>query len=95
MAETPMLMVFAYDIAEDRQRARVAKLLEDRLTRVQDSVFEGWLTDAAAKTLGDQLVLHLDEGDSLRIYAVAGNALSRCIIYDELPLAEPHDCWFV
>lgn len=38
-------IVIVYDIANDRRRTRVFKLLKNYATRIQYSVFEGNLTD--------------------------------------------------
>ncbi len=95
MAEAPMLTIFAYDIIDDRRRARLAQLLEDKLSRVQDSVFEGWLTAAAAGRLSDRASLLLDDADSLRVYAVPRAALRHCRSLGPLPLMAPHDYWLL
>ncbi|MGI6365394.1 MAG: CRISPR-associated endonuclease Cas2 [Bacillota bacterium] len=38
-------VIIVYDIANDRRRAKVFKLLKNYATRIQFSVFEGNLTD--------------------------------------------------
>lgn len=95
MAATPMLTVFAYDITEDRRRVRVAALLEQKLTRVQDSLFEGWLTAVAARALAERASLLLDDTDSLRVYAVPRRGLRHCHSLGPLPLMAPHDYWLL
>jgi CRISPR-associated protein Cas2 len=90
-----MLMVFAYDIARNRNRARVAELLERELARVQKSVFEGRMTKVAAERLGRRAGLELAPGDSLRIYAVTPVGLKHSQSFGALPMAEPHDYWLV
>ncbi|MGO9740541.1 MAG: CRISPR-associated endonuclease Cas2 [Roseiarcus sp.] len=90
-----MLMVFAYDVARDRNRARIAALLERELARVQKSVFEGRMTKAAAERLGRRAGLELGPGDSLRIYAVTPVGLKCSQAFGALPMAEPHDYWLV
>ena len=61
--------VLAYDIVDDRRRLRVAKCLEAVGDRVQESVFEVYLTaaelDRLLKRLNKVLV---KEDDSLRVY---------------------------
>lgn len=95
MAEAPMLTIFAYDIADDRRRTRLAALLEERLSRVQESVFEGWLTASAAGALCDRASLLLDDADSLRVYTVPRAALRHCRSLGPLPLMTPHDYWLL
>ncbi len=40
------LHVLAFDLSSDRRRYRLTRLLEGYGLRVQESVFEAWLTDA-------------------------------------------------
>ena len=81
MPRATMFTVFAYDISADRARRRVAAVLEDHAVRVQDSVFEAWLTRAQTERLTRAVTLHLSSGDSLRVYVLgqAGLARSRAI----------------
>jgi len=91
MARPEHLFVFAYDIARDSPRARLAALLETCLDRVQDSVFEGRLTLAEARRLARLADPLVGPEDSLRIYAVteAGRRASQVIGRGSLP--EAHD----
>jgi CRISPR-associated protein Cas2 len=61
--------VLAYDIADDKRRARIAKEMEAVGERVQGSVFEAWLSDGELEKLLKRVkkVLRQEE-DSLRIY---------------------------
>lgn len=88
MGDTRMLTVIAYDIARDRTRAKVADLLEARLARVQESVFEGRLTESESLRLFRTLEALLDEGDRLRLYAIARAGLPRCRASGGAPLPE-------
>ncbi|HRI93047.1 MAG TPA: CRISPR-associated endonuclease Cas2, partial [Accumulibacter sp.] len=45
------LWVIAYDIADDRRRRELARLLGRQAERVQESVFEGWLCGAEVYSL--------------------------------------------
>ncbi len=64
-----MYVVVAYDIADDRRRARLAKKLIDFLPRVQMSVFEGELPENRLPRLRQVLEDAIDPGeDSVRIY---------------------------
>jgi CRISPR-associated protein Cas2 len=63
------LWVVAYDIADNRRRARVARALLDHLARVQESVFEGWLTPAVQRQLQLSLAELIEPAeDSIRFY---------------------------
>lgn len=95
MAETEMLTVFTYDIADDRRRRRAARVLEDTLVRVQESVFEGRLTRAGAKHLIRRVEESLRPADSLRVYAVAADGLGRCHQRGGAPMLTDEDYWLL
>ncbi len=95
MAETEMLMVFSYDVSENRNRRRVAKVLESACVRVQKSVFEAVMTDNAAKTLADAAARHLGQGDSLRVYAIGAHGRDRCQSWGPCPLPEQQDFYLL
>ena len=68
-----MRYVIAYDIVDDRRRARVAKRLEAVAERVQGSVFEADLNDKALARLMQQLGKAIDaEVDGVRFYRLCG-----------------------
>lgn len=90
-----MLTVFAYDIADDRRRRRIAKVLEKRMVRVQESVFEARLTKAATTRLVKRLERHLTIDDSLRVYAVAADGLDRCHQHGGAPIMNDQDYWLL
>jgi CRISPR-associated protein Cas2 len=65
------LWVIAYDIADDRRRRRVARLLATRVERVQESIFEGWLHAADIRALiGELGGLIEPAADAVRAYPV-------------------------
>lgn len=72
--------VLSYDIADDRARRRVAKILEDYGDRVQLSVFEapGLDEERLAECLA-RVRRHLDTagGDSLRAYPLCAACSGR------------------
>lgn len=78
MTVTAMLTVFCYDVVDDRVRRRVAGALEDVAVRVQDSVFEAWLTAREAERITRDVKQHLEDGDSLRVYAIGQEGFRRC-----------------
>jgi CRISPR-associated protein Cas2 len=90
-----MLMVYCYDVVSDRVRARVAAVLEETAVRVQKSVFEARLGRAQAETLFERAARLLDEGDSLRMYAVSRPGLERSRTEGGGPIAEDGDFWIV
>lgn len=61
--------VLAYDIADDKRRARIAKAMESTGERVQGSVFEAYLEPLELEKLLKRVKKVLDSAeDSLRIY---------------------------
>jgi len=68
-------IVFAYDIADDRRRDRVVRVLEDYLVRVQESVFEGEIGDRQHLRLLAEVGTLIDHRqDNIRVY----NLCQRC-----------------
>lgn len=82
------LRVFTYDISNNRERRRVARLLEDHATRVQYSVFETRMTDAACTNLGERVQQHMSKGDSLRVYTIGKTGERSCRVYGLAPPIE-------
>ena len=95
MSDREMLMVFCYDISERRTRDRVARFLEDRAVRVQESVFQARLSKRTADSVFGQLSRMIDETDSLRMYGVSASGLERSRANDGAPVAEEGDYWIV
>jgi CRISPR-associated protein Cas2 len=74
-----VFLVVSYDIAEDRARRRVSKLLEDYGDRVQKSVFEcGNVTEARFLKLKNRLEDEIDATtDSLRYYILCKGCIQK------------------
>jgi CRISPR-associated endonuclease Cas2 len=85
------LVLAAYDISESRARNRVAALLESCLTRVQESFFEGWMTETAARKLAESCSRHVDQSDSLRFYILPNNSHEHCLSWGFPPGPEAND----
>ena len=59
----------AYDVADDRRRARVADILKDFGTRVQRSVFECHVTAEERRTLEERILRAIRPSrDLVRVY---------------------------
>ena len=95
MARGEMLTVFTYDVSADRRRRRVAKLLENAATRVQDSVFEARLTKARAEALSQRISAELGEGDSLRVYVLSADGETRSRIFGDGPPLETDEGYWL
>jgi len=72
--------VLTYDIANDRRRLKIARLLERYGERVQYSVFEMWLTPEEWQKIHRQLQRLLEESeDSLRVYRLCAACRQRIL----------------
>ncbi|MGH8478792.1 MAG: CRISPR-associated endonuclease Cas2 [Gammaproteobacteria bacterium] len=70
--------VIAYDIADDRRRAQVARVLEGHGLRVQWSVFECRLNRTEMQALRHRLLDLAEPGaDRLRFYPLCGPCCGR------------------
>jgi CRISPR-associated protein Cas2 len=61
-------IVVAYDIADDRRRQKIAKLLVQYGLRCNESVFECLLTEAKISKLQQQLLKLADEQEDIILY---------------------------
>jgi CRISPR-associated protein Cas2 len=89
MARPEHIFVFCYDIRKDSVRRKVADMLEADLARVQFSVYEGRMTADHADWLGTRTGALLEDGDSLRVYAVTAAGLKASFVKGPHPLPEP------
>lgn len=79
-------VVVSYDVGDDRRRNRLAKLLVAYLNRVQFSVFEGEVHDAALPRLLEQAVDLIDhQCDSLRVYYLCKACVGRSVFFGTAP----------
>lgn len=74
-----MFTVIAFDISDDRARARVVKVLREYAVRVQKSVFEApSLTRPAFERLRADLEKLIDlRTDKIRFYFLCGGCIER------------------
>ncbi len=70
--------VVAYDIADDRRRSKVVKIMEGMGHRVNFSVFECMLTDIQYRTLCERLQkIVLAKDDKIIIYPLCTECYAR------------------
>ncbi len=68
-----MLAMICYDIADNRRRNKVARLLEGWGERVQESVFECHITALQQLRIMSEIAILIDaEQDKVRYYALCG-----------------------
>ncbi len=81
MVGREMLIVISYDIANDRRRVKVAKLLEAFGVRVLESVFESDLTMNQWKYLDRKINRLIDHNeDKIRVYFICAECAPKIII---------------
>lgn len=95
MADTTLTIVMTYDVVGASTRRRVAKLLEERMVRVQKSVFEARLSRRAADKLFEQVEVLLEEEDSLRMYVLTMAGFGKCRATGGAPLPEDGGFWLL
>jgi len=81
MSRDDSLRVLCYDVSSDRRRRKIARVLEERASRVQLSVFEARLNANALSRLVARVEKHLQAGDSLRVYTIARAGERHCQVY--------------
>lgn len=76
--EERVFYLLAYDIADDRRRQKIARLMESMGVRVQGSVFEAYMNPAELeRTLRRAQKYFRKEEDSLRIYPLCAACRSK------------------
>lgn len=89
------LWVIVYDIADDGRRRRLAAVLGRRAERVQESVFEAWLTGAELRELLAEVVAVIEPAaDAVRAYPLAlRDASRREMLGAQAATARPSAFW--
>lgn len=95
MARSEFLFVICYDVVKDRARNKVAGALESVAVRVQDSVFEMRATRDKVLKLSERLAGLLDDGDSLRVYAIHDSALQHSWSIGDPPISEAQEFYLL
>jgi CRISPR-associated protein Cas2 len=74
-----MYVVVVYDCEEDRTD-KPRKLLRQYLTHIQNSVFEGSVTEGQLKEIRKSLEDHHKEGESIVIYKTTEHRIDRKVM---------------
>ena len=82
-----MYYLICYDIEDDQQRSRIARLLEGFGERVQQSVFECQLDPSGWRQLLRRLhqEFHPQGRDSIRIYPLCADCCRRALGMGNIP----------
>ncbi len=91
------LWVIAYDIADNRRRRELSRLLAQRLERVQESVFEGWLNFLEIREMIGKVQKIIEPvEDSVRAYPLAVRAEKRYRTTGrQTPTRRPQGYWII
>lgn len=71
------LTVVIYDISDNKQRAKIVKLLEGFGVRVQKSAFEAWLNRSDYLKLCGKIECLVTPEDHVKIYRLSGAGESK------------------
>ena len=90
------VIVVSYDIADDRRRRRIFKLMKDYGSRVQYSVFECLLDDSQFRELRQQVtsLIHPKE-DSVRYYPLCAECREKRLISGYGKMVEEESVYMV
>lgn len=89
------VFVYVYDVSSDRLRRRMAAILEEAGTRVQESVFEVHADQADAERLLDRLERERGPGDGIRMYCLTADGRRRSRTRGGAPLPEETEFWLL
>jgi CRISPR-associated protein Cas2 len=78
MASARHLILITYDVSDDRDRRKLSTFLEEHMTRVQGSVFEGWMTRREARKIARLGSALAGESESIRLYIIPRGGISAC-----------------
>ena len=87
-----MRFLICYDIADDRRRGRMAALLMDFGTRIQESVFVATLDEELRDRMIERTRRVMDElEDSVHVFAICAGCANRVLILGkgDLPTDQP------
>lgn len=91
-----MMALVVYDIADNRRRTRLAKFLEGHGRRVQESVFECFLTLEEMRRLHQQVQRRVQpEEDNVRFYWLSSGALAQSLTIGSPPPAAAPQAYFL
>jgi CRISPR-associated protein Cas2 len=85
-----MLVLVVYDIADDRRRTKLSDFLEGYGRRVQESVFECFLSLAEMQKLHQRVQRRVKtQEDNVRFYWVPADAVERTLTIGSSPPEPP------
>lgn len=95
MADRTVTIAICYDVSRSKTRRRVAAYLEDRMVRVQLSVFEARVTSKVANRLFATVEQMIEDGDSARLYVLSRVGLEQSKTAGGAPFPEEGAFWLL
>jgi CRISPR-associated protein Cas2 len=90
-----MLVLVVYDIADDKRQTRLSNFLEGQGRRVQESVFECYISLEKMKKLHEQVQKRVKPAeDNVRFYWIPADALPRTLTIGS-PSPEPPPSYYI
>lgn len=77
-----MYLIVAYDCAEDRTRVP-REFLRRYLTHIQNSVFEGEISEGQYKEIRSKLKEHHEDGESILFISIQRNMFEREVLGED------------
>ncbi|MEM9220466.1 MAG: CRISPR-associated endonuclease Cas2 [Cyanobacteria bacterium P01_F01_bin.150] len=91
-----MLALVVYDIADTRRRTKLATLLEGYGRRVQESVFECFLSLEEMKLLHQKVYGRINpREDNVRFYWITSGAMKKSLAIGSEPPEPPPSAYFI
>lgn len=91
-----MLVIVAYDIADDKRRLNLSNYLEGYGRRVQESVFECFISLDQMRHLHQQIEMKVElEEDNVRFYWLPSNAADKVLTIGSQPPLAPPDAYII
>lgn len=81
-------IVVAYDISDDKRRAKVAEVILSFGARIQGSVYELWLDERRVERMWAMIEEELKPGDLVRCYSICAACRRRIRSYG---MEQPED----
>ncbi|NJL21529.1 MAG: CRISPR-associated endonuclease Cas2 [Leptolyngbyaceae cyanobacterium SM1_3_5] len=90
-----MLVVVVYDISDDKRRLKLSNFLEGQGRRVQESVFECFLSLKEMRQLHQELKRRVKPEDNVRLYWISKEAVTRVLTLGSPPPQKPPDVYII
>jgi len=91
-----MLVVVVYDVPDDKRRLKLSNFLEGQGRRVQESVFECFLSLDEMRRLHQKVKRLVKESkDNVRFYWLSQEAVSRVLTIGSSPPEAPPNAYII